>query len=133
MSMYRVAVLVRTGLAECVLVQWDARGQAWIISTLVKFNIYAFRFPAILCILLEIGLAHDFLSLALCLLSLFSFLTFYSLSCYLAFVSFARFFSCVRVGTRLQISLAKNRTALVTPKFDNGGRKECPHTCSLQT
>lgn len=36
-------------------------------------------------------------------------------------------------GTRLQISSAKNRTAVVTPKFDNGGRKECPHTCSLQT
>jgi len=73
MSLYQVAVLVRTGLAECVLVQWDARGQAWIIPTLVKFNIYAFRFPAILCILLECSLAHDFLSLAFCLLSHFSY------------------------------------------------------------
>jgi hypothetical protein len=85
MSMYRVAVLVRTGLAECVLVQWDARGQAWIIPTLVEFNIYAFRFPAILCILLDFGLAHYFLSLSLSLLAFFDLPLLIFLPCFFLF------------------------------------------------
>lgn len=131
MSLYQVAVLVRTGLAECVLVQWDARGQAWIIPTLVEFNIYAFRSPAILCILSQFGLAHYFLSLSLALLAFFLPPTSYLPA--LLFSLLRDFSLAYGWGTRLQISSAKNRTAVVAPKFDNGGCKKCPHTCSLQT
>ena len=88
--------------------------------------IYAFRFPAILCILLQFGLAHDFL---------LTLSTFHSLSCYLAFFSFARFFSCLRVGNSSVATdkLGKEPNYSRHSKFNNGGRKECPHTCCLST